>query len=216
GEKNHAYRILRAVKNRFGSTNELGIFEMCDHGLIPVEDASQLLLTNRDESIPGTSVHCSVEGARPMLVEIQALISATCFGTPRRTCTGFEYNRMAMILAVLEKRLGMTLSNQDAYVNVAGGLYLDEPAADLAVACAICSCATNRPILANTAIIGEIGLTGEVRPVNGIDTRISECRKNGFNRIIIPAGNKVGGKSKTGIIQVRSVREAIGEAFSDA
>jgi DNA repair protein RadA/Sms len=213
GERNHAYRILRAVKNRFGSTNEVGIFEMCEDGMCAVEDVSGLLLTTREDDVPGTGVLCSVEGSRPMLVEIQALISTTCFGNPRRMSTGFDYNRMVMVLAVLEKRLGLSLGNQDAYVNVAGGLRLDEPAADLAVACAISSSATNRPIRPKTVMIGEIGLTGEVRPVNRMEVRLAECVKGGFERIIIPAGNKVAAKYRDMVIPVKTVADAFNAAL---
>jgi DNA repair protein RadA/Sms len=189
GERHHTYRILRAVKNRFGSTNEIGIFEMKGTGLREVKNASEMLLSGRPEDVPGSSIVCSMEGTRPVLVEIQALTSTTSFGMPRRMATGIDYNRVILLMAVLEKRVGLQLQTSDAYVNVAGGLKLDEPACDLGVACAIASSFRNLNIDSKTVLIGEVGLTGEIRGVNFIEKRILEAQKLGFKKCIIPKEN---------------------------
>ncbi|HOQ01621.1 MAG TPA: DNA repair protein RadA [Acetivibrio clariflavus] len=189
GERHLSYRILRAVKNRFGSTNEIGIFEMKDVGLIEVENPSMLMISDRKENVPGSVIVSSLEGTRPMLIEIQALVCPTNFGMPRRMATGIDYNRITLLMAVLEKRVGMQLHNYDAYVNVVGGLKLDEPACDLGVVGAIASSFRNRPIDMSTVLIGEVGLTGEVRAINQIDKRVIEAARMGFKNCVVPAGN---------------------------
>lgn len=189
GERHMSYRVLRAVKNRFGSTNEIGIFEMRDNGLVEVENASMTMLSGRPEEVPGTVVVASVEGTRPMLVEIQALVCATSFGVPRRMATGLDYNRVTLLMAVLEKRVGLQLYNYDAYVNVIGGLKLVEPACDLGIIAAVASSFREVPVSSDTVLIGEAGLTGELRAVSQIDKRIVEAARIGFKSCIIPAGN---------------------------
>lgn len=189
GDRHLSFRILRAVKNRFGSTNEIGIFEMRDTGLFEVENPSMMMLSGRPGNIPGSVVVPSLEGTRPMLIEIQALVCATNFGVPRRMATGLDYNRITMLMAVLEKRVGMQLYNFDAYVNVVGGLKLDEPACDLGIVAAIASSFKNTAIDAGSVLIGEIGLTGEVRAVSQINKRIMEAKRIGFKSCIIPTDN---------------------------
>lgn len=189
GERHSSYRILRAVKNRFGSTNEIGIFEMRDVGLVEVENPSMMMLAGRPENVPGSSVIANMEGTRPMLIEVQALVCATNFGVPRRMATGIDYNRITMLMAVLEKRVGMQLYNFDAYVNVVGGIKIDEPACDLGIVGAIASSFKNTPMDPATVLIGEIGLTGEVRAVSHIEKRLMEAKRIGFNKCVIPAGN---------------------------
>ena len=189
GDRHHVYRILRGVKNRFGSTNEIGIFEMGDRGLVEIMNPSEHLLSERTRGMSGSAVLCSLEGTRPMLVEVQALVSTTAFGMPRRMSTGVDHNRMVLLMAVLEKKVGMRLYDQDAYVNVAGGIKIDEPAADLAVVCAIASSFRNIPIDHHLCIMGEVGLTGEVRGISQVEKRILECKKLGFNTCLIPKAN---------------------------
>ena len=208
GERHHFYRILRGVKNRFGSTNEIGVFEMCDAGLKEVENPSQMLLEGRPTDASGSCVICTMEGTRPILAEVQALISTSGFNMPRRMATGVEQNRVAMLMAVLEKRVGMNLANQDAYVNVIGGLKVDEPAADLGIALAIASSFRNKPLPHNVLAIGEVGLTGEIRAVNSIEKRVKEAAKLGFEMCIVPKGSGCGGDIK--VIEVSSVGEALG------
>ena len=193
GERSMAYRILRAVKNRYGSTNEIGVFQMTELGLEEVENPSAMLLSGRPQNVSGSCVACVMEGSRPILAEVQALASKTNFGVPRRTCTGFDFNRMALILAVLEKRCGYFFGNMDVYINVVGGLKLDEPAADLSVALALVSNMTNTVIPNNTIAFGEIGLGGEIRTVTHIQLRVNEAHRLGFTRCIIPASalNKI-------------------------
>ena len=190
GERHQNYRILRSVKNRFGSTNEIGVFEMRSEGLEEIPNPSVAFLEGRPKNVAGTSVICTIEGSRPMLAEIQALVSTTVFPAPRRTANGIDYTRCAMLIAVLEKRVGMNISNQDAYINVIGGIKIDEPAADLGIICAIASAFRNFVIPDDTVLIGEVGLTGEIRSVNQIERRISEAEKLGFKRCIVPKGNK--------------------------
>ncbi len=192
GDRHHTYRILRAVKNRFGSTNEIGIFEMRERGLVEITNPSEHLLSERTHGMSGSAVLCSIEGTRPMLVEIQALVSTTAFGMPRRMSTGIDYNRVVLLMAVLEKKVGMRLFDQDAYVNVAGGIKIDEPAADLAVVCAITSSFRNISIDHHLCIMGEVGLTGEVRGISQVEKRILECKKLGFKTCIIPKANLKG------------------------
>ncbi|NLP12939.1 MAG: DNA repair protein RadA [Clostridium sp.] len=190
GERHLSYRVLRSVKNRFGSTNEIGIFEMRDIGLVEIDNPSSMMLSGRTESVPGSVVVSSLEGTRPMLIEIQALVCPTSFGMPRRMATGIDYNRITLLMAVLEKRVGMQLHSFDAYVNVVGGIKIDEPACDLGVVAAIASSFRNVPIDLNTVVIGEVGLTGEVRAVNQIDKRVMEAMRIGFKNCIVPARNQ--------------------------
>lgn len=213
GERHHTYRILRAVKNRFGSTNEIGIFEMVEHGLTEVANPSQMFLSGRTGGVAGSTVVASMEGTRPVLVELQALVTPSSFATPRRMATGVDYNRVTMIMAVLEKRAGLLLQNQDAYVNVAGGVRLDEPAIDLAIAVSLASSFRERPTSPYDVVIGEIGLTGEVRGVSRIDQRVKEAKKLGFKRAIIPEKNLTGWDypSDITVVGVNSVAEALRE-----
>lgn len=190
GDKQMSYRILRAVKNRYGSTNEIGVFEMTDKGLSEVENPSLMLISGRPLNVSGTCIACAMEGTRPILAEIQALASSTGFGNPRRMCTGFDYNRMNLIIAVLEKRAGYYFTNTDAYVNVVGGLRLDETAVDLAVAMALVSSLKDVPIADDAIAIGEIGLAGEIRSVSHVQQRVNEAVRLGFSRIVIPSHNK--------------------------
>lgn len=189
GDYHHEYRILRAVKNRFGSTNEIGLFKMSEGGMVEVTNVSEALLSKRAQMVPGSAVICTIEGSRPILVEVQALLCTTAFGMPRRMANGLDYNRMVLLLAVMEKRAGLPLYNQDAYLNVAGGLKLDEPAGDLGVVAAVASSFRNQPILTNVAVMGEVGLTGEVRAVSHIEKRLSECHKLGFQTCLVPNDN---------------------------
>jgi len=186
GERNQSYRILRAIKNRFGSTNEIGVFEMRDNGLCEVENPSAHLLTGRMTNVSGTCITCVIEGTRPILSEVQALVTTTGFGNPRRTSTGFDYNRLSLILAVLEKRMGLYFSNLDAYLNIVGGMRIDEPAADLAVALSLVSGIRDVPIDEKTVAFGEIGLSGEVRSVARAAFRVNEAARLGFNKCILP------------------------------
>ncbi|HVM96905.1 MAG TPA: DNA repair protein RadA, partial [Candidatus Acidoferrales bacterium] len=186
GDRGHPFRILRAVKNRFGSTNEIGVFEMKENGLQPVANPSALFLAERPVDVPGSAVVASIEGTRPILVEIQALVSTTSFGTPRRTTLGIDPNRVALLIAVLEKKMGVHLIGQDVFVNVAGGVRLDEPAVDLGVIAAVASSFLDKPVDPHTLLIGEIGLAGEVRAVSQVETRVREAMKLGFTRCILP------------------------------
>lgn len=187
GDRNLSYRILRAVKNRYGSTNEIGVFEMRDDGLSEVPNPSTMLLSGRPQNVSGTCIACVMEGTRPILVDVQALVTKTGFGTPRRTSTGFDYNRMSLIIAVLEKRAGYFFGNLDTYVNVVGGLRLDEPAADLSIAIALVSSLRDKPIDDGLVAFGELGLAGEVRAVSHTVSRIIEADRLGFSKCIVPA-----------------------------
>ena len=212
GERQQSYRILRAVKNRFGSTNEIGVFEMSDKGLIEVENPSEMLLAGRPDGVSGNCAVCVIEGSRPILAEIQALVTQSYFPSPRRSSTGVDYNRLQMILAVLEKRLGLRFSANDAYLNVVGGLRLDEPAADLAVALALISSIKDVAIPHDLVAIGEIGLAGEVRAVSGLEQRVKECARLGFTRIAVPKrGSDLKSLSLPGveIVPVSSIFEAL-------
>lgn len=186
GDSNVNFRIIRAVKNRFGSVNEIGVFEMGEKGLIGIENPSQYLLSGRPENIAGSVVTCSLEGSRPILIEVQALVVNTNFGNPRRTATGIDLNRVQMLIAVLEKRVGLNMSQLDCYINVVGGLKVQETAVDTGLICAIASSFKNRPIKMDTITFGEVGLTGEVRAVTSIERRITESIKLGFKKIVIP------------------------------
>lgn len=199
GERHASFRILRAVKNRFGSTNEIGVFEMKEKGLEEVANPSQLMLAGRPMDVSGSVVACSMEGTRPMLIEVQALVSFTNFPTPRRTATGIDYNRVVILMAVLEKRAGMLLGDYDSYVNLAGGIKMNEPALDLAVIAAIASSFRDKPIDPYTIVFGEVGLTGEVRAVNMAEKRVLEAAKLGFKRCILPKANLKGLKPVKGI-----------------
>ena len=214
GDQHTYYRILRAAKNRFGATNEIGVFEMQDAGLTEVENPSEMLLSGRPDDAPGTCVTCVMEGMRPVLAEIQALVVTSAGGNPRRTSNGFDYNRAAMLLAVLEKRGGLKVSVCDAYINIIGGLWLDEPAADLAAIVALASSYLDRPIPNDLVAIGEVGLTGELRTVNHLAQRISEVQRLGFRKCVIPA-HRVGALGEFPGLQLIPARN-IGEAIRAA
>jgi len=211
GERHMAYRILRAAKNRFGATNEIGVFEMEDSGLTEIPNPSEALLAGRPKDTPGTCVTCVMEGARPVLAEIQALVVPSSFGNPRRVSNGFDYNRAMLLLAVLEKRGGLMLGSCDAYLNVIGGLSLDEPAADLAAILSMASSFRDRPVPHDLAAIGEVGLTGELRAVSALGQRLSEVRRLGFTKCLIP--KRVQGKFAVPdgleLIRVANIREAL-------
>lgn len=211
GEEHNSYRILRAAKNRFGATNEIGVFEMGDQGLLEVPNPSEALLSGRPENMPGSCVSCVMEGVRPVLAEVQALLSPSAYGNSRRSSNGFDYNRAMMMLAVLEKRGGLMVSNCDFYVNVIGGLTLDEPAADLALIVALASSFRDKPVPFDLAAIGEVGLTGELRSVHAINQRLSEVRRLGFTKCLVPARNsgKLIVPNGLDLIRVNNIREAI-------
>lgn len=205
GERGHQFRILRAVKNRFGPTDEIGVFEMTGGGLAEVSNPSQLFLSDRDEPISGAAVFAGMEGSRPMLVEIQALVAPSPLGTPRRAVVGWDSGRLSMVLAVLEARAGIHLAGNDVYLNVAGGLRISEPAADLAVAAALVSSLTGRPVPAGSAVFGEIGLSGEVRPVAQAEARLKEAGKLGFTRAITPRIRQAGAVAQK--LRVREIAD---------
>ncbi|MFY9155393.1 MAG: DNA repair protein RadA [Firmicutes bacterium] len=215
GERHHSFRILRCVKNRFGSTNEIGVFQMGDSGLSEITNPSEVFLSGRSHTVAGSCVTASVEGTRPILVEIEALVTRTPFGVPRRTTTGIDSNRVAIILAVLEKRAGLGLSMCDVYVSVAGGARLNEPAADLAVACAVASSFRNALCHPDVVIIGEVGLSGEIRGVSRIESRVAEAAKIGFKKCIIPASNRavLTEHESLQVIPVRTISEALEHAM---
>ena len=212
GDRHASYRILRAVKNRFGSTNEIGVFEMRQSGLVEVENPSEYMLSGKPENASGSVVACSMEGTRPILLEIQALVCRTNFGMPRRTAAGTDYNRVNLLMAVLEKRLGMSLGNCDAYVNIAGGIKMNEPAIDLGIVMALVSSYRNRPIDEKTIVFGEVGLSGEVRAVNMPEQRVAEAKKLGFETCILPevSLNMVKGIKGIRLGGVKTVNEAVG------
>ncbi len=211
GDRHASYRILRGVKNRFGSTNEIGVFQMQQNGLVEVENPSEFMLSGRPENASGSVVACSMEGTRPILVEVQALISETNFGMPRRTAAGTDYNRVNLLMAVLEKRAGLQLGGCDAYINIAGGIKMNEPAIDLGIILAIVSSYKNRPIEEGVIVFGEVGLSGEVRAVSMPEQRVLEAKKLGFKRCIMPAVSSAELKKITGIeiVGVKNIREAI-------
>ncbi len=211
GERHHTYRVLRAVKNRFGSTNEIGVFEMKEEGLIEVDNPSELFLSGRPVGAPGTAVTASMEGTRPVLVELQALVAPTSFATPKRMATGIDHNRVTMIMAVLEKRLGLFLQNYDAYINVVGGVRIDEPAVDLSVAVSLASSFRDLATSPFDLFIGEVGLTGEVRGVSRIEQRVAEAQNMGFRRIILPEKNCKGWTppKETDLVGVKSLEEVL-------
>jgi DNA repair protein RadA/Sms len=191
GERYHTYRLLRGVKNRFGATNEVGIFEMSDIGLSEVDNPSEMFLAERLPNASGSAIAATLEGTRPLLVEVQALASTTSFGNPRRTANGVDLNRLLLLVAVLTKRVGVRLADQDVFVNVIGGLQIREPASDLAVAAALASSFRNRPVAADIAIVGEVGLSGELRAVSHLETRLKEAAKLGFKRCLLPASSQL-------------------------
>ena len=211
GEQNTSYRLLRAAKNRFGSTNEIGVFEMRDVGLVEVPNPSQMLLAGRPDGAPGTCVACVMEGTSPILAEVQALVSKTSFNVPRRTADGFDFNRAALLLAVAEKRAGLKLKVMDAYINVIGGLKLDEPAADLPLVLAVASSYRDTAISADLVAIGEVGLTGEIRSVSHMNQRLAEAARLGFRKCIIPKGGseKLEIPKDITVFKVRNIQEAI-------
>ena len=211
GEPHMSYRILRAAKNRFGATNEIGVFEMADSGLTQVPNPSETLLAGRPLDTPGTCVTCVMEGVRPILAEVQALLAPSGYGNARRTSNGFDYNRAMLLLAVLEKRGGLMVSGCDAYLNVIGGLSLDEPAADLAAIIAMASSFRDKSVPGGLAAIGEVGLTGELRSVSALGQRLSEVRRLGFTQCLIPARNSARFQEPEGLqlIRVKNIREAL-------
>jgi len=217
GDASTSFRILRAVKNRFGSTNEIGVFEMADNGLRCVENPSEMLLSGRPENSPGTCVACVIEGSRPILAEVQALVTPSAYNAARRS-NGIDYNRAAMLLAVLEKRGGLSVAGCDSYINVIGGLTLDEPAADLATALAVASSFLDRPLGADLAAVGEIGLSGEIRSVSALNQRLSEIERLGFKRCVIPSHvrDEIRKCKSLTLIPVRNISEAIVLTLSKA
>jgi DNA repair protein RadA/Sms len=209
GDRHHAYRILRATKNRFGSTNEIGVFQMTATGLVDVVNPSAAFLSERPAAAPGSAVVCAVEGTRPLLVEIQALVSPTHFGMPRRTAAGVDYNRLLVLLAVLERRAGLQLAAQDVYVSVAGGISVDEPAADLGIAVAVASSLRNRPVDHRAVVIGEVGLAGEIRAVSHLGQRLAEAARLGFERAVAPRADGLEAPPGIELIAVTQLTEAL-------
>jgi DNA repair protein RadA/Sms len=213
GESHHSFRILRAQKNRFGSTNEIGIFEMHEDGLTEVKNPSKVFLSEREKEISGSAITASIEGTRPILLEVQALVTPSNFGNPQRVATGFDYRRLSILLAVLEKRGGYRLSANNVFLNMAGGVKIDEPAVDLAVCCSIASSLTDKIVNSKTVLIGEVGLGGEVRSVGHIEKRIQEAEKLGFEQVFIPRNNLKGLKVNSPGIKVKGV-ESLTEAIN--
>ena len=211
GDRHASYRILRGVKNRFGSTNEIGVFEMREEGLVEVENPSEFMLAGRPEGASGSVVACSMEGTRPILIEIQALVCASNFGMPRRTAAGTDYNRVNLLMAVLEKRLGLHLSASDAYVNIAGGIRMNEPAVDLGILLAVVSSYKDIVIDDKVLVFGEVGLSGEVRAVSMAEQRVQEAKKLGFTTVILPAAcmKSVGQETEIALIPVENIRDAV-------
>jgi len=214
GDRNHIYRLLRATKNRFGNTNEMGIYEMSGDGLREVTNPSEILITNRENATSGVTISATMEGNRPMLIETQALVSTAAYGTPQRSSTGFDLRRLSMLLAVLEKRCGFNLAAKDVFINIAGGIKVEDPGIDLALVCAILSSNEDLPILQNTCFAAEVGLTGEIRPVNRIEQRISEAEKLGFEKIFISTHNLKGLQIKNFKIKITAVSK-IEEVFAN-
>src|SRR3954453_16499944 len=213
GEKHHSHRVVRAVKNRFGAVSELGVFEMTGGGLRAVPNPSQLFLSERPASAPGSVVLCCIEGSRPLLVEVQALVSTSSYGNARRMASGIDQNRLSLLLAVLEKRAGLNLMGEDVFINIAGGIAVDEPAADLGVGAAVASSVRNRPVKPSTAVFGEVGLAGEVRGISQASLRVREAAQMGFTRCIVPYGNCSPDDVPPGLelVAVRTVSEALDE-----
>ncbi len=217
GEEHHSYRILRAVKNRFGSTNELGIFEMKSHGLEDMDNPSQIFLEERSRELSGATIVATMEGTRPLLVEIQSLTTPTAFNNPRRISSGLEYNKLVLLMAVLEKKAGYLLQQQDVYVKVSGGVKIDDPAVDLGILVAVASSFKDRAIDMYDCFIGEVGLTGEIRRVSRIEQRINEAKKHGFKRIFIPYSNRNGLENVEGVdlIPVRNIKDCLDKVFEN-
>ncbi|MBR3294842.1 MAG: DNA repair protein RadA [Clostridia bacterium] len=213
GENQSAFRILRAVKNRFGSTNEIGVFDMKATGMEEVTNPSQILLSTRQKDMPGSCIYCAVEGTRPVLLEVEALVSESSFGTPRRMTSGVDYNRVNLIVAVLEKRIGLKLYNQDIYVNIGGGMRIWDSALDLAIAASIVSSFRNKPLRQGIVLAGEIGLTGEVRHVSQIEKRIAEAARMGMEAIILPKSNYSPGIKDIEQIPIKTLHDALGNIF---
>jgi len=215
GDRNHIFRILRAVKNRFGSTNEIGVFEMKDQGLDEVANPSAVFLSERPANAPGSTVTASMEGTRPILVELQALASSTSFGTPRRTILGLDPNRVALLAAVMEKQLGMHLMGHDIFMNVAGGVKVIEPAVDMAIVSAIASSFLDKPVPDGTVVLGEVGLAGEVRAIGQVDIRLAEARKMGFTRCLVPDSNlkRIPDIDEMDVVGIKTVPEAVDALF---
>jgi DNA repair protein RadA/Sms len=219
GERHHSHRVVRAVKNRFGAVSELGVFEMTGRGLWPVPNPSRLFLSERASGAPGSAVVCCIEGSRPILVEVQALVSTSTYGNARRMAIGIDQNRLALLLAVLEKRAGLSLAGDDVYVNIAGGMTIDEPAADLSVIAAVASSVRNRGLAASTAVFGEVGLSGEIRGIPHAALRVKEAVQMGFSRVVLPAGNldpadQTAGEKRCELVGVRTVSEALDELIA--
>lgn len=212
GERTHLYRILRGIKNRFGSTNEIGIFEMTEGGLKEVKNPSEVFLSQRNYGASGCVISSSIEGTRPILIEVQALVTETSFGFPQRTSMGYDAKRLNILIAVLEKKLGLYLNKYDIFINIAGGVKVNEPAVDFAIAASIFSSLRDIPVDSETVLVGEVGLAGEIRTISGIDRRINEADKLGFKRILVPKSNMKGlntGKRKIEIIGVEKIKDAI-------
>jgi DNA repair protein RadA/Sms len=209
GERGHQFRILRGVKNRFGATDEIGVFEMTDRGLSEVSNPSALFLTTRDAAVSGAVVFAGIEGTRPLLVEIQALVAQPAVGTPRRAVVGWDSSRLAMVLAVLETRCGLAFGGRDIYLNIAGGLKISEPAADLAVAAALVSSLTNEPVAPDCVFFGEVGLSGEMRAVSQTDARLKEAQKLGFKRAVLPGLGGIRGPSGLGLTEIRQLDDLV-------
>jgi DNA repair protein RadA/Sms len=219
GERHHSHRVVRAVKNRFGAVSELGVFEMTGTGLRPVPNPSKLFLSERASGKPGSAVVCCIEGSRPILVEVQALVSTSTYGNPRRMAIGIDQNRLALLLAVLEKRAGLSLAGDDVYVNIAGGMTIDEPAADLSVVAAVASSVRNRGLAESTAVFGEVGLSGEIRGIPQAALRIKEAAQMGFSRVVLPAGNldptdNTQSEGRCELVGVRTVGEALDQLIA--
>lgn len=215
GDSNYNYRMLRSLKNRFGPAQEVGVFEMKETGLIDVLNPSQLFLSEYNDKVSGNAVICSIEGSRPLLVEVQALVTPSNYGTPQRTANGFDYRRLSLLLAVLEKRGGYQFSGQDVYLNIAGGLKVNDPAADLGVTSALVSSLLDRPISNRLAFLGEVGLGGEVRSVNKVDHRLGEIQKLGFEQAIVPKANKVQQSDGLKVSSVTNISSSIKKALQD-
>ena len=214
GDRNHTYRILRAQKNRFGSTSELGIYEMLNSGLREVSNPSEILISEKDSDLTGTAISATLEGMRPLMIEVQALVSSAVYGTPQRSATGYNIKRLNMLLAVLEKRAGFRLGAKDVFLNIAGGLNVEDPAIDLAVVCAILSSNEDISIPQNFCFAAEVGLAGEIRAVNKIEQRIVEAEKLGFEKIIVSRFNKIPSKNHAiQIIKVSKIEEVVQHLF---
>ena len=217
GERYHSHRVVRAVKNRFGAVSELGVFKMTEVGLETVPNPSRLFLAERQTNVAGSAVLCSVEGSRPILVEVQALVSTGNYGNARRMASGIDHNRLTLLLAVLEKRAGIQLMAEDVFVNIAGGITVTEPAADLGIIAAVASSVRNRPIRSDTSMFGEVGLAGEVRGISQASLRVKEAAQMGFSRCVMPKGNRFPNDELKGceLIGVTTVGEALEELIAD-